>query len=345
MLKAILHQFHTQAQPYDYELRPSDETLAILSFEEIAQPHVMEGPPSLPPFLRCSADDVDDDVSLSSDASARTSESSAEFINLACEEDDTKTLQCYFTGCTYVNTENILLTDWSNNVLRLTNQHGILCDSLPLEKSPWDITSARDGQAVVTVPKLRKVLVVEVEPNLHIVSSFNTHGECFGVCKVRGGYVVTCDACSRTPSVQMYTDNGGVQWSLDVDDLGQRWFRCPLHVCTDYLQTMIYVSDSGANCVYSISLTGEILSTFKHKDLNYPTGVIFDRHNYLYVCSKKTSMLLKFNKDGSKEATVMRESDSVCSPCAVCRHPDGDHFIVTDLSVHHTAGYWKLNIG
>lgn len=338
VLREVLKRFHEQAIWYDYELRTSDVTDAIFELDDIGYTHVKETPPTLPPFLKCLS--CYDDTSSCSSVDMKSSLSSVEFVSLVCGESEQS--YCYFTGCTFITTEDVLLADWSNGLLRLVNIQGILCDKLSLEQSPWDVEFVGDGKAAVTVPKLHKIVLVEKEPSLHSVGYIQTHGECFGISKIGDMYAVTCDPCSRTPSVCLYDENGGLYWKLQTDE-SRQYLKCPLHVCMDYLRDVVFVSDAGANCVFSVSLQGEILSCFRHKEMDYPMGVHSDRNNCLYVCCKNSSVILKLSADGLLLERFVKTSDQLDNPCALCLHPNGDHFIVTDLSPEKSMGYWKLS--
>lgn len=327
---------------YCYTIRTSPETDAIFQLDEIAHTDARDVPSELPPFLKLEQDE-DDDLSTCSSVDVTTTMSSAHFIPLVCDsEEETMRKSCYFTGCTYITPHEVLLTDWSNGVLVLLNVHGVVCDTLKLEQSPWEITRVDDGRAAVTVPKLQQIVFVETEPNLIVVSSFYTQGECFGICKVKDMYAITCDACSKAPSVQLYTENGNLAWTVQTDDLGYSFFKCPLHLCSDYFQYVLYVTDSGANSVHTLSLTGELLQCFKKPRLDYPTGILCDRHNYIYVCSKRSSTILRLSPNRGDCESVLSDADSLHSPCAMCAHPDGDHVLVTDLHSQNCSGFWKL---
>lgn len=327
------------ANYYSYELKIMPELSAIFEGDNVAYVHDVIVTPALPPFLSRLQLNGDDPES-----SDYTSLKNVEGISNVSGNEDTESKTGSFTGCAYISTESVLLVDCTNGVIKLLNKYALVADSLEFEKSPWDVVQSLDGQVAVTVPKLQTVFFVEAEPHLRIVGQFNTRCECFGICKMEDKYAITCDPWSKLPSVRVFDTLGNVLSVVQTDSIGEPYFKCPLHVCSDYFNTMIYVSDSTANCVYAISLSGEIMFCYEHHDLDYPTGVATDRNNCLYACGKSSANIHKITNTGELSEKFLQKRHGISNPCAIAFHPGGSHVILTDLGGDIATGYWKLHL-
>lgn len=323
---------------YKYEIQSAPEVEGFLERDNIAYVEEIKVTPFLPPFLCVRTSDNDDESE-----SDFTSLKSIEGFENVSGKHESANETCCFTGCAYITDDSVLLADWSNGSIKLLNKQGLVADSLKFEKSPWDVVRNFSGQVAVTVPKLQKVFIIEAEPHLRVVGQINTHCDCFGICKIGDNYAVTCDPWSKKPSVRIINNLGKVLLKVQTDSVGDNYFRCPLHVCSDFFQTVIYVSDATADCVYAISVSGDIIFCYKHESLEYPTGVETDRNNCLHICGKVSSNIHKITNNGALQEKLLQKDYDVQHPCALAFHPNGDHMILTDLKGRIASGYWKLH--
>jgi hypothetical protein len=326
---------------YKYQLEPAPEVEEFYERDNIAHVEEIKVTTLLPPFLcvKTTDDDDDDDESVSDFTSLK----SIEGFEHVCGKNETANETCCFTGCAYITDDSVLLADWSNGSIKLLNKQGLVADYMQFKKSPWDVVRNSSGQVAVTVPHLQKVFIIEAEPHLRIVGQFSTRCDCFGICKIGDNYAVTCDPWSKMPSLRVFNELGNVLLKVQTDSLGDNYFKCPLHVCSDFFSTVMYVSDSTADCVYAISVSGSIIFCYRNEYLEYPTGVETDRNNCLHVCGKVSSNIHKLTNKGELQEKLLQNNGDVQHPCAIAFHPDGDHMILTDLKGDMASGYWKLH--
>lgn len=321
---------------YDFEISPSID--AMLKFDTIASIELSVTAPSLLPFL--SSAETSNHIE-SDDICKHSCLKRSEFLALVFDNECVKKERS-FTGCAYVGTDAILLADWINGELCQINRFGVVADVLKFEKCPWDVAYVCADKAAVTVPKLHKVFFVETEP-LRIVGNFDTGCDCFGICKVGDTFAVICAPWSKSPTLRLFSNDGHLLSVIWHDDFGRPFFKCPLYVCSDLFGTTLYVSDSGANCILGISMSGERLFCYENNTLQYPAGMASDRNNRLYVCSKSTGIQVLSN-NGVLQEILYPEDTRQSSPGALCFHPNGDHAAVTDMSSIYADGFWKMAI-
>lgn len=338
VLQEILLTVEKSCEKYAYEFNPAGQVTGVFDIESVACVKEIPAIPLLPPFLSVKSTDDDEN----NEDPDYTSLKSIERLENVGGKHEPGNENCCFTGCAYILDDSVLLADWTNGVIKMLNKLGLVADTLEFQQSPWDVVQTCSGQAAVTVPQLKTVYFVEAEPHLRVVGQFETRCHCFGICKIGDNYAVTCDPWSKSPSVRVFDRLGNTLLQVQSDGLGENYFKCPLHICSDYFNTVMYVSDATADCVYAISLTGDIIFSYEHADLDYPTGVATDRNNCLFVCGKTSSNIHKLSNSLSLQEMLVRYNHGLRSPCAVAFHPNGDHMIVTDLEGEMSSGYWKL---
>lgn len=314
----------------DYEFCPNESLLELFDMAEIAQVAGKLQTSKLTQFLYNPED-------YSGEGQAQNSELT---IVSTLEEHDLqgKTDSC-FTGCAFASPEELIMADWNNGAIKMFNKYGILMDKLEFSNCPWDVTECYSGQVAVTVPKDTAVYFVDCGEHLKCVSSFITDCECFGIAKMGEMFVITCDPWSNSPSVRLFSVTGQPLSIYQFNNAGELLFKCPLHVCTDYFENIIYVSDSSADAVYAITLKGEIKFIYEHFDLRYPTGVKTDRFNRLYVCGKESSNIHNVSEKGDFIGFFCRHTDGVGKPTAMCFNPDGGSILFTDLQSSTCNGF------
>ncbi|KAH3785407.1 hypothetical protein DPMN_163495 [Dreissena polymorpha] len=336
VLKKNLKKYYDASSNYNYDFENSPSVDAIYKLDTLASIEPTVTTPSLPPFLSSTetSDNYGSDV-----ISKQSCLKGSEFLALVSDTECLKKARS-FTGCAYVGSDAILLADWMNGELCQINKFGIVADILKFDQCPWDVAYVCADKAAVTVPKLHKVFFVETKP-LRIVGKFDTGCDCFGICKVGDKFAVICAPWSKSPSLRMFSNDGHFLSVIWHDDVGHPFFKCPLYVCADMFDTTLYVSDSGANCILGISMSGERLFCYENNQLQYPAGMASDRNNRLYVCSKATGIHVLSNK-GVLQEILYPEETGQSSPGALCFHPNGDHAAVTDMSSTYADGFWKM---
>jgi len=325
---------------YDIELTEEYDEISKLEGVDVATVDVVSYTHALPPFLTLPPPVTEQGMTGGlENASLRH----IEFVPIAHDAERPRRAQDCFTGCVYVHAEKLLLADWTNGVVEIINKFGIVADTLAMEKPPWGAALVCEDRAVVTCPKARKVFFLETEPHLHVMSYFTTDCECFGVCKIGDNYACTCDPWSKSSSVKIFSQTGEVITTIQADSIGQPYFRCPLHICSDFFNSCMYITDATADCVYGITPQGDILFCYTHKELDYPTGIETDRNNRVYVCGRYSKNIQILSNLGQLLETLW-DSEGLQSPSAISFHPHGDHAAVTDLDGNTAMGFWKLSL-
>lgn len=321
VLEEILKREYDIWQQLDYEFCPNQGLTELFDISDIAHIETKLETSKLTQFLH-SEDNTEQDHIPNSELT---------IVSVLEEQDLHGKADSCFTGCAYATHENLVMTDWNNGSVKMFNKYGILMDKLGFTNCPWDVTRSNIGEVAVTVPKDKSVYFIDCNEHLKTISSFPTHSECFGIVKMGQTFVITCDPWSNASSVKVFSLSGQQLANYQYNRTGGLLFKCPLHVCTDYFEKVIYVSDSSADAVYAINLNGDLKFTYENFELRYPTGVKTDRFNRLYVCAKGTSNIHKISEKGEFLDFFAKQTDGIDKPTAICFNPDGGNIVFTDL--------------
>ena len=322
VLQEILKRDYDNFAPLEYEFCPNERLMELFDVGDMANTEVKLETSRLTQFLYNPEED-------SSERHIQDCELT--LVSTLEEQDQQGKPDSCFTGCAYATHEELIMADWNNGAIKMFNKYGILMDKMAFGNCPWDVTQSDIGQVAVTVPKDKSVYLIDCHEQLKKSSSFSVNCECFGITKISDKYVITCDPWSNSPSVRSFTLAGQPLNVYQYNDAGQLLFKCPLHVCTDYFEKVIYVSDSSADAVYAITLKGETKFVYESFDLRYPTGVKTDRFNRLYICGRESSNIHKVSEKGDFLEFFCRQTDGVGKPTAICFNPDGGSIMFTDL--------------
>ena len=329
VLEEILKRDYDSLKQMDYELCPNKALDEIFEVKDLAHVEVELETSKLTQFL-CNYDDLEEETVHNKELN---------IVSTLEEQDLRGKADCCFTGCSYATHEELIMADWNNGAVKMFNKYGILMDKLDFANCPWDVAKADLGKVAVTVPKDKSVYLIDCNEHLKILSSFATSSECFGIVKMGETFVITCDPWSNAPSVKVFSLTGQQLLVYQYNSTGKLLFKCPLHVCTDYFEKVIYVSDSSADVVYAMALNGEIKFVYQNFDLRYPTGVRTDRFNRLYVCGRESSNIHKVSEKGEFLNFFCRQTDGVGKPTAICFNPDGGTILFTDLQNSTCNGF------
>ena len=98
----------------------------------------------------------------------------------------------WITGCDVLEDGNIILCDCENKVIKLLTETFDVKETLTVEDNPWDVSVLNSCDAMITLPWLRKLSILHVDPTLRIgntVAKFEK--KCWGVCVIDSEIYVT----------------------------------------------------------------------------------------------------------------------------------------------------------
>ncbi|KAL3864955.1 hypothetical protein ACJMK2_006596 [Sinanodonta woodiana] len=251
-----------------------------------------------------------------------------------CKHPDDES-NCCISGCCYLADGKIVLADWNNRCVKLLDKFFNVVSRLVLPQSPWNVAKIDDEKVAVTVPGEKSVYVLTYIKNLKTFGSFETRCECWGITFVEHKFVITCDPLSEIPSLKFFSLDGNEIKSIKNEKKGTPLFKCPSHVITNTIHTLIFVSDCGTNLVTCLNLEGKVKFQFRHEKLDYPTGMTTDCQANVYICGKNSHNIHVITEEGVFLRILLSENDGLHGPRSISFETNGENFIASDLSSDH----------
>ena len=226
-----------------------------------------------------------------------------EDINLRTKSDK---FECFITGCAVLPTSKLVLAEYNNEKIKIVSAENkrVLQEKI-IDSNPLDIVVISQDQFAVTVPCRRRIDVIKVDESLSCVRSINVKGKCYGIDFHQDRIYVVCVDPS---SVVVLTTQGNVLDNIPLNFLPIVNFT---YIVVRKDSNLLYISDYNNNSVVSVSLQGDMLSTYKHKDVQGPMGMSLLDDGSLLVCSSNNGTIHQIKND-LKEGKKMYK-DLFCS--------------------------------
>ncbi|CAC5374957.1 unnamed protein product [Mytilus coruscus] len=79
----------------------------------------------------------------------------------------------------------------------------------------------------------------------------------------------------------------------------------------------IYGSNFFNKTVKCYTLSGELLWTFKHENIDKPSGIALDKHGFIYVACRISNKIVVFSPDGKSCRTILNREDGMKAPQSI----------------------------
>ncbi|GFS01312.1 tripartite motif-containing protein 3 [Elysia marginata] len=173
--------------------------------------------------------------------------------------------------------EMVLVTDWSNQCVKVIYGRRERNARLVLGGKPWAITQISDNLAAVSLPMSTQICVIKISPTLSVQNSFVSSKRYTGLaCLSNCMLVATGD--SQPPSVDIIDLYGEVLKSFSLDKQGVPMFEYPAYLCVTP-GAMILVTDRKKGAVICLTPTGDVKYRFQpegSRRLKEPCGIVSD---------------------------------------------------------------------
>ncbi|XP_053390079.1 uncharacterized protein LOC128553001 [Mercenaria mercenaria] len=214
----------------------------------------------------------------------------------------------YISGCAVLVTNKVLLANRSDNTLCVLDAESqVITEKKSLDSDPWDIAVLPQDQIAVTMPDRNEILIMSTAGKLSIVRKIKVEGKCYGITYGKDHIYVVCNPTS----VLSMDIKGNDQRNILPNN--ERFDNLRYCVLSDDSST-IYISDYTSNSILRLSLKGEILSIFKHQDLEEPEGMVILDDGSLLVCSCDKDSILHISKDlkHCQKVASVENPQSIC---------------------------------
>ena len=234
---------------------------------------------------------------------------------IKCAQDE---IGSTITGLALLRPNVLLVADYENMCVKRVNINtGAINAYLRLPSGPWDITILGLDQAAVTLPNIRKIQFISTSSELSLLHVTTVDGECHGICSTTDDKLIV--SFIEPGKVEVLNINGSVLCTISTDARGKSLFSYPFYltVVTENDQEVIYVSDQDTDTLTKLTMTGQVLLTYRDKDLKCPQGLTSPDDGQLLVCGCGSDNVQLVSRNGKKVRTLLFE-DGVVRPQIIC---------------------------
>ena len=240
-------------------------------------------------------------------------------------------------GCAVMLNDYVVLCDAENRKIKLLDPSMALKDSLD-PPGPWNVSVVDDNNVIVTLPDKKQLQYVQIFPSMKKGCVLQIDRECWGVVVVGDNIFVSCHNNPGDGEVRVLDKQGNIKRRLGVTDTGlgkpTYLFSWPYFITVNRAGDKVFVSDFDKHTVTCMTVDGNIIYTYKDKDLRYPMGLYCDDNDNILVCGWRSNNIQMIDAGGHKAGTVVTAEDGLMLPWSIAFRKSDNTLIV---------GCWKQN--
>lgn len=222
------------------------------------------------------------------------------------------------TGMTLLTSNILLLVDWNNKCIKsVDTTSNKPLTGLYFYDYPWDITTVAQHQAAVTFPKAKMVQILSTKDNFKKVRSINVDGNCYGICAFEEKLIL---CLNNSGKVHIITLTGQVIVSVKTDNKRHISLNDPeyITIVEEFGIPVIHVSDYKKNTITKLSLEGQVLSTYTHKDWRGVDGLTAAGDGQLLICNYENDTIDVVSRGGKTIQTLLTNVHGIKKPESIC---------------------------
>ncbi|CAC5356943.1 unnamed protein product [Mytilus coruscus] len=174
---------------------------------------------------------------------------------------------------------------------------------MALNQIPYDMCFVKDYTVAVTLSRVHKVVLVDVEKH-KLIQDIELSYECFGVSS-DGEVLVISHAMEAQVLVYNLKDmSSNILEGIDANRVS-------------LFEGIIYGTNRWNNTVFSFRITGELLWTLNLKDISSPEGIAVHTNGLVYISSYDNNRIVVLSSDGKTSRTILCEEDGIKDPFAM----------------------------
>ena len=240
----------------------------------------------------------------------------------------------YITGCDVLPNGQIILCDFNNMNLKLLHSSFTVKEVLDLQAEPWDVSVINNSSAIITLPYLKQLQYMQLEPSLKSGRVIQLDKWCFGIAVAGEDLYVTLHNNPGEGEVRILDMEGSLKRTIGVNPRGSFMFVNPSYLTQSATTGKIYVSDWGTDTVRCLMSDDSTVYQYKDKDLKWPCGVCVDDEENIIVCGYGSNNVHIVTASGRKHGCLLTSEDGIKGPVSVAYRHNDDTLII---------GCWKAN--
>jgi len=214
----------------------------------------------------------------------------------------------------------ILVTDWTNNTLRLLDSvNGGVMSQVKLPGSPIGVCLLEDGRAVVALFYMKKLQFCRiVGDNLSLDGSIQVNDFVSGVSVCGSSHLLVSH---RYPGrVKIMTMDGRVVNEVDNQKTGKQLFQQPSIIAMSNSGD-VFVSDYGTSTIIQMDRNLRITQTFTSPMIKKPWGIASVSTDQLLVVDRDSDSIVVLNPTNGTVTPLLGKTDGIQQPLAMAWCP------------------------
>ncbi|XP_048254979.1 protein wech-like [Haliotis rufescens] len=240
-------------------------------------------------------------------------------INIRVAGDTSGAYSNDVTVLAVTGTDTVVVTDYLNNSVKsFYNRNKQPCHSrLSVGCRPWAITKLKDNQVVVTLPDNRRIVTVQVNPDLVLLSTITTSKEYWGITSLTPSTLAA--GSNSPPCVDILDMAGHVLRSICPGKPSRYILKYPYFLCTTRTGNIL-VCDSGSKYVVCLTPEGDEVFTYRPTGdaYPYPHGITSTSTGDILVTDYHLHRVLHLTESGQFVRNILTMLDGVQNPHGVC---------------------------
>ncbi|KAH3799957.1 uncharacterized protein LOC127839332 [Dreissena polymorpha] len=227
---------------------------------------------------------------------------------------------CHITGICCLPSGQVIVTDNTNNKVKLLDQHYTVSSHCDVSGVPGDACQITASEVAVTVN--RDVQFISVRNGqLMNGKKFQLLQESCGIAFHQGSLYVTSGT-----TLYCYTLTGSLVKTLFEDASGSYTvLKCAVSPAGD----RIYVTNYDQHKLITLATDRNLISTFTDPELQGAWDVHVTLSGQVLVCGCISNTVIQVDHEGKKKlATLVSSNDGVRNPMSVCYNTKTDKIIV-----------------
>ena len=232
------------------------------------------------------------------------------------------------TGCEALPNGQIIMCDCENKNLRLLHSSFTVKEVFELQGKPWDVSVNNNSSAIITLPWLKQLQYMQLEPSLKSGRVIQLDKKCWGIA-VAGEYIyITLHNEPGEGEVRILDMEGSLKRRIGEKQAGSHMFIMPSYLTQNATTGKIYVSDTDTNTVTCLMSDGSTVYQYKDKDLKWPRGVCVDDEENIIVCGRGSANVQIVTASGRKLGCLLTSRDGINNPMSVAYRDTDDTLII-----------------
>ena len=252
---------------------------------------------------------------------------------------DDKKAPC-ISGCTFMPSGHAVLCDRENENVKVLDNDLVLFEYIKTCSWPWDVSVVDDNNVIITLPRTKKLQLIQVFPQLETGRIIQLEKKCDGI-QVFGNEIYTTQVDSfGQGEVLVLNLNGSRKRKLQTDVK----FYYPRFISVSTSGKKIFVS-GGYNDTISVTCMatdGNLVYKYKDKKLRDARGIYVDAEDNILVCDLGSDTVAVITANGEQYATLLTSSDGMDQPYSIAYRETDDTLLVGLHGQDHISIYKML---